>query len=105
MLWLVHSKIIKVASGAHTGTEALQVKETQRLEWREGGAELLVSSEPRIDVSNGAQFATNAQFLVRPRAANGAAAGCMVCAPLPVWLNTNPIIRNSLGTQAVVRRL
>ena len=105
MLWPVHCKILKLASGARTGTEALQVKETQRLEWRQGGAELLVSSEPRIDVSNGAQFATNAHFLVRPRAANGAAAGCVVCAPLPAVAQYNPIILNSPGTQPVVRRL
>ncbi len=54
------------------------MKEAQRREWREGGAELAVSSEPRIEVPGGAQFATSARFLVRPRAANGAAAGCVV---------------------------
>ncbi|KAK9826417.1 hypothetical protein WJX81_002278 [Elliptochloris bilobata] len=64
------------------GTEALQVKELQRREWREGGAELAVSSEPRIEVPGGAQFTTSAHFLVTPRAANGAAAGCTVVATL-----------------------
>ena len=60
------------------GTDALQVRETQRLDWRDGGAELVVHSEPRIKVPGGAQFTTTARFHIRPRAANGDVAGCTV---------------------------
>ena len=50
----------------------------QRLDWRDGGAELVVNSEPRIKVPGGAQFTTTARFHIRPRAANGDVAGCTV---------------------------
>ena len=60
------------------------MRETQRLDWRDGGAELVVHSEPRIKVPGGAQFTTTARFHIRPRAANGDVAGCTVrlCIPM-----------------------
>ena len=60
----------------------MQVRETQRLDWRDGGAELVVHSEPRIEVPGGARFTTSARFHVRPRAANGGVAGCTARPPV-----------------------